>query len=57
MSKELIKEVLAQSSVAQFQSSALVIFFLFLLAVLVWVFWPGSKTYYETIASDVIKGE
>ncbi len=55
--KDLIKEVLAQGNFGHYQTSALVLFVLLMLAVVVWIMIPGSKDYYNAIAQDIIEGK
>lgn len=57
MNTSLIKQVLEQAHVGHWQSFALLLFMGFFLLTLVWIYWPGSKPYYETIAQDLIKGD
>ncbi len=52
----LIKEVLASGNFGDFQTFALLIFVGLMLIVTIWIFLPGSKTYYDCIAADVTKG-
>ncbi len=55
--KDLIKEVLAQGNFGTYQSTALLLFVALLLLVVVWINLPGSKSYYQRIADDVINGD
>lgn len=57
MNTSLIKTTLGQSHVAHLQAGALVAFMGLFCLILVWIFWPGSKKYYDNIANDLIKGE
>ncbi len=57
MNTSLIKTVLAESNVASLQVAALLLFISFFMAIMVWIYWPGSKTYYDKIAKDLLKGE
>lgn len=52
----LIKEVLATGNFGGLQTSALVIFISVMTIVTIWIFLPGSKAYYNRIASDITKG-
>lgn len=55
MNTSLIKTVLRQSPVAYLQTAALLIFLGLFVAILIWVFWPGAKSYYQNIANDFLK--
>ncbi len=57
MNTSLIKTVLRESHVAHLQSGVLVLFLILFVLIGVWVFWPGSKSYYDRIAKDLLKGE
>jgi hypothetical protein len=57
MNTSLIKNVLGQSNVAALQVGALVVFLLLFVSAIFWVFWPGSRAYYEKVAHDLVKGD
>jgi cbb3-type cytochrome oxidase subunit 3 len=57
MNTSLIKTVLAESNVAFLQVAALLLFIAFFMALVAWIYWPGSKSYYDKIAKDLLKGE
>ncbi len=54
--KDLIKSVLAQGNFGLYQTSALVLFVILMMAVVVWIMIPGSKDYYKAIAQDIFEG-
>lgn len=55
--KELIKSTLLAQDFGLYQTSALVIFFTIMMAVLFWIHRPGTKSYYRAISEDAIRGE
>jgi hypothetical protein len=52
----MIKDVLATGDFGGLQTFALVIFVALMSLVCLWIILPGSKSYYERIASDITKG-
>ncbi len=57
MNSALIKTVLEQGDFGVMQTAALLLFVGLMLGVSIWIFWPGSKSYYDRIAQDVITGD
>ena len=57
MNSALIKSVLEQGDFGMWQTAALVLFVGLMIGVSLWIFWPGSKSYYDRIASEVVKGD
>lgn len=55
--KELIKLNLAAGDFGGLQATALVLFFGVMIGVALWVFRPGSREYYESVSSEMFKGE
>lgn len=57
MMMSMVKDALEKGHFGSLQAMALVLFSLMLLGITVWIFWPGSKVYYERIAHDSLKGD
>lgn len=55
--KDLIKSSLLNGDFGMWQSTALLLFFSVMVGVIVWIFRPGTKEYYQKISDDVVKGD
>lgn len=53
----LVKEVLARGDFAPMQAGALVFFVGLMLLVLTWIYWPGSKAYYDRVSEEMLRGD
>ena len=57
MNSALIKQVLAQGDFGALQTMALLLFVGLMLGVGIWIYWPGSKPYYDRVARDILRGD
>ena len=55
--KDLIKTTLLNGDFGSLQATALVLFFSVMIGVVLWIHRPGSKSYYQEISKDALKGE
>ena len=55
--KDLIKLTLLNGDFAIFQTIALVLFTMTMLGAILWVYRPGSKSYYKHVSENILDGD